>query len=856
MALAHLTLGFPACCFCRSFFLEEQRNSGLGVVVSLSGTGNAISRVPIGLFPAEFRLRQRNVGGFGRLNVTKLQTVESTQIQTSVEIPVTCYQIVGVADQAEKDEIVKAVMDLKSAEIEEGYTLDAVVSRQDLLTDVRDKLLFEQEYAGNAKEKVPPKSTLRIPWAWLPGALCLLQEVGQENLVLEIGRAALQHPDAKPYIHDLLLSMALAECAIAKIRFEKNNVSQGFEALARAQYLLRSKISLGKMPLLSQIEESLEELAPACTLELLGMPHTPENAERRRGAIAALRELLRQGIDLETSCRVQDWPCFLSQALNKLMATEIVDLLPWDNLAVTRKNKKSLESQNQRVVIDFNCFYMTVIAHVALGFSSKQTDLINKAKTICECLVASEGMDLKFEEALCSFLLGQVFLLISFSFSSGIFYFSLLEYLLFWGSQGDEVEATERLQQLEINSSPASRNFAPTSSRKDAKDGSSSTPPLELWLKDAVLGVFPDTRDCSPSLVNFFGRENRTIRGSRHNKGSPQAMPSVSHRPPSFVLAPNNRASEEPLTHLNSTRHLGPAVKQLAPANLQSPLMAGKTSGGSSTSTPSVQLKRNLGSHHKKAWESLWATPGDVVERISFVMILGCFVFTAFKILGMQFGLMGSVSRWNSTKPKVGTTAIAWTTDPSLDHNSDPACIDGSNIGRLGKLLSMFKKPLKNPLDAGTMQSSGSTDGLSPFMTTLHKRPMPIEEAESLIEQWQAIKAEALGPSHHVHSLSEVLADSMLSQWQDLANSAKVRSCFWRFVLLQLCVLRADIVSDGRGGEMAEIEALLEEAAELVDESQPKNPNYYSTYRVRYVLKRREDDGSWRFCRSVIQTQT
>lgn len=43
--------------------------------------------------------------------------------------------------------------------------------------DVRDKLLFEPEYAGNVKEKIPPKSSLRIPWGWLPGALCLLQEV-------------------------------------------------------------------------------------------------------------------------------------------------------------------------------------------------------------------------------------------------------------------------------------------------------------------------------------------------------------------------------------------------------------------------------------------------------------------------------------------------------------------------------------------------------------------------------------------------------------------------------------------------------------------------------------------------------
>jgi hypothetical protein len=111
-------------------------------------------------------------------------------------------------------------------------------------------------------------------------------------------------------------------------------------------------------------------------LELLGTPHSPENAERRRGAIAALRELLRQGLDLETSCRVQDWPCFLSQALNRLMATEIVDLLPWDDLVLIRKNKKSLESQNQRVVIDFNCFYVVLLAHIALGFSSKQTELV------------------------------------------------------------------------------------------------------------------------------------------------------------------------------------------------------------------------------------------------------------------------------------------------------------------------------------------------------------------------------------------------------------------------------------------------------------------------------------------------
>lgn len=44
---------------------------------------------------------------------------------------------------------------------------------------------------------------------------------------------------------------------------------------------------------------------------------------------------------------------------------------------------------------------------------------------------------------------------------------------------------------------------------------------------------------------------------------------------------------------------------------------------------------------------------------------------------------------------------------------------------------------------------------------------------------------------------------------------------------MQLSILKAEILSDGVGAEMAEVEAHLEEAAELVDESQPKNPNYY-----------------------------
>lgn len=64
-------------------------------------------------------------------------------------------------------------------------------------------------------------------------------------------------------------------------------------------------------------------------------------------------------------------------------------------------------------------------------------------------------------------------------------------------------------------------------------------------------------------------------------------------------------------------------------------------------------------------------------------------------------------------------------------------------------------------------------------------------------------------------------------QWQALADAAKAKSCYWKFVLLQLSVLRAELLSDKFGAMALEIEVHLEEAAELVNEAEPKNPSYY-----------------------------
>nr|CAJ86106.1 H0103C06.10 [Oryza sativa] len=713
-----------------------------------------------------------------------------------VEIPVTCYQILGVTEKAEKDEIVKAAMELKNAEIEDGYMAEA------LLVDVRDKLLFEQEYAGSIKEKLPPRSSLHIPWSWLPAALCVLQEVGEEKLVLEIGHAALRRPDSRPYVHDMLLAMALAECSIAKASFEKSKVSLGFEALARAQYLLRRKPSLEKLSLLEQIEESLEELAPACTLELLSLPQTPENAERRQGAIAALSELLRQGLDVESSCRVHDWPCFLGQAMNKLLATEIVDLLSWDTLATTRKNKKSLESQSQRAVVDFNCFHVAMLAHFALGFSTRQADLISKAKTICDCLVASENTDLKFEESFCLYLLGE---------ESGTTVF-------------------EKLQQLQSNGNSNSRNYG-LPKKKDGNDKVTICQSLELWLKDVALSRFADTRDCSPSLANFFGAPKRILSTSKQKLGATR-MVRLSSQPSSSV-SPCNRALGEQTPRLNSTSHLGEAVKQLAPNNLGVHSSMDRPANGSTTT--SVPLKRNLVLHPARTLES-WGLTGDIVGKLAYSALIGFALFGTLKLLRFQFGHM---------KPASASRGSAATQSLNEESTLEDSFITSSVRKHFEKLPKMLW--LNNRLYSRSEESDLSSVA-NAVAATVCKQSMALQEAETLVKQWQDIKSEALGPDYQIDMLPEILDGSMLSKWQELALSAKDQSCYWRFVLLNLSVVRAEILLDESGtGEVAEIGAVLEEAAELVDESQPKKPSYYSMYEVQYIL-RRQSDGSWKIC--------
>lgn len=260
--------------------------------------------------------------------------------------------------------------------------------------------------------------------------------------------------------------------------------------------------------------------------------------------------------------------------------------------------------------------------------------------------------------------------------------------------------------------------------------------------------------------VNFFNGEKK-ITGKKRSKGFPETLPTICHRSLSPPLALERRDFEEPRSYMNSSSHLGFAVKQLAPTDLQSSLLSGKNDNRSNLSESPVQLKRNLGNHRNRFWDSYF-THGRMFGRITYITVLGCIVFASFKFLGMNLSKQRTSSHWTSTR---ANNNIAWTTDASMDYNIGSAYIKGSNIAdRLKRFLAMVKIKFMHQSDAGNKSDLHAASTSPSSLINMYRRPMPVEEAVTLVKQWQTIKAEALGPSHQVHSLAQVLDESMLAQ--------------------------------------------------------------------------------------------
>ncbi|GJP31749.1 hypothetical protein CLOM_g14818 [Closterium sp. NIES-68] len=109
-----------------------------------------------------------------------------------------------------------------------------------------------------------------------------------------------------------------------------------------------------------------------------------------------------------------------------------------------------------------------------------------------------------------------------------------------------------------------------------------------------------------------------------------------------------------------------------------------------------------------------------------------------------------------------------------------------------------------------------------------------VQWAVRVVRHWQEVKAAALGPSHRVDRLGEILEGPMLELWRNRAKEVEGNGWFWEYSFLSLNVEMAAV---SKCQKKAVVEAVVQEAARLVDAADPThNDAYRSTYTARYEL--------------------
>lgn len=323
-----------------------------------------------------------------------------------------------------------------------------------------------------------------VPWDKVPGALCLLQEAGETEVVLEVGQSLLRERLPKSFKRDVVLAMALAYVDMSRdaMVLSPPDFIKSCEVLERALKLLQEEGASNLAPdLQKQIDETLEEITPRCVLELLALPLDKEHQRRREEGLQGVRNLLWSvggggAAAIAGGFTRED---FMNEAFLRMTAAEQVDLF-----AATPSN---IPAESFEV-------YGVALALVARAFVGKKPHLIQDADNLFLQLQqtkvttlgtvseypgrADREIDFALERGLCSLLVGE------------------LDDCRSWLGLDSESSPYRDPSILEFI----------TENSKD--DGDHDLPGLckllETWLMEVVFPRFRDTKDLLFKLGDYY----------------------------------------------------------------------------------------------------------------------------------------------------------------------------------------------------------------------------------------------------------------------------------------------------------------------------------------------------------------
>jgi len=741
-----------------------------------------------------------------------------------VRIPLDYYRILGLPIQTSVEQLQQAYHDRIRQLPRREYSEAAIEARKQLIEkaytvlsdpeqrDRYDASYFAHTYEPDAETTAestvenqpnlspatfdPHTPSIEISDELFVGALLILQELGEYELVLNLGHPYLSGQLDEPDMvrSDIILTIALACLELGREQWQQGQYESAATSLEAGQNFLSCE---GLFPSVAdEIQTDLYKLRPYRILGLLARPEA-DVAERRTG-LQLLQDILqeRHGIDGTnddgSGLSVEDFLRFIQQIRGYLTAAEQQSLF-------------EVESQRPSAVATF----LAVYALIARGFTQRLPVLIRQAKLMLKRL--GKRQDLHLEQAICSLLLGQT---------------------------------TEASRALEL-----SQEYEPLAFIREHSQGSSDLLPglclySERWLQTEVFPHFRDLAQQQASLKEYFADEQvqtylealptQSEATNEWETGSPQpnyetqanipqgSDPALaSHAHSTSVRQRRNRdtsrqtakiASREssersPLAaSVSSVAVLPPAERITRPNSSTSALTQIQSPQRSNRRTRS-RVARGSGSgdngvtlFHRQGSSSALAVRNGLEARKTRLVLL----------------LLGSVL----------SIAILWFLASQVYGFFRQVFFPAPSLPREQLLVQLNQPPLPIP---------------KPNSKPAAAEPLNQVTAAQVIQSWLSTKSAAFGSKHEVDRLEQILVEPALSQWQRRAQNDKANKRYRQYKHN----IKVNSVQRASANERAQVEATVNEVAQVYENGKlNQNSSYGEDVRVRYSLVRK--DGQWR----------
>ena len=637
----------------------------------------------------------------------------------------------------------------------------------------------------------PNTPSIEISERQFLGALSILQELGEYELVLKLTRPYLSNNnmglvdgrfgDPALVIPDVTLTVASAYLELGREQWQQGQYENAAQSLESGQELLLRENLFPQMR--GEIQADLYKLRPYRIIELLALPE--EKALSRHRGLQLLQDLLneRGGIDGPGDDRsglgIEDFLKFIQQLRRHLTTAE-------------QKNLFEAEARRPSAVAT----YLAVYTLLAQGFAQKQPALIRKAKLMLMQLGRSQ--DVNLEKAVCSLLLGQT---------------------------------EEASRALEL-----SQEYEPLSFiRENSQDSPDLLPGLCLyadhWLSEEVFPHFRDLADKSASLKEYFADE--------HVQAYLEALPTEAEAANQWVVVKPRYKSGLPTEEGSSVSGadaistsdtggvpfpstVGPGVPppNFASGELEektgisfspNPAMGMPPSSPSPTSSipPSGRRTSRRSSSRLPLEMESSATrpPARIQRRVSNKTDLAKvrLLLILIAVLGLLLWLFWWLLGWLAS-------AIGGLGSPTLEGEQP--------------MVRLAEPVLEIPLVPNTVSLSQSG-------------PITEEVARLTIQSWLNAKAAALGQNHAVERIPQILVDPALSRWMPTARALQ-RDNSYRLYEHNLTI--EEIIRNESNPDRVRVEALVMEKTQFYDNGSLTDSRD-DNLRVRYDLIRQ--NGKW-----------